>query len=110
MTVNFSYRAIPNLTRDLNGGHFSKWPAEHTCINMSVFKSLGQMILVSKYLFSGPSITKKTITNTQILPLTLMLAIFKNILKGVLLQHVKFHVFIVINSFIYEGFHNFRHQ
>ena len=110
MTVNFNYRAIPNLTRDLNGGHFSKWPAEHTCINMSVFKSLGKMILVSKYLFSGPSITKKTITNTQILPLTLMVAIFKNILKGVLLQHVKLHVFIVINSFIYEGFYNFKPQ
>ena len=24
MTVIFSYRAIPNLTLDLNGGHFAK--------------------------------------------------------------------------------------
>ena len=66
MTVNFSYRAIANLTLDLNGGHFSKWPQEHTCINISVSKSLGKMILVYKSTFSGPSITKKTITNTQI--------------------------------------------
>ena len=66
MTVNFSYRAIPNLTSDLIGGHFSKWPPEHTCINISVSKSLGKIILVSKYTFSGPSITKKTITDTQI--------------------------------------------
>ena len=36
MMVNFSYRAIPNLTLDLNGGHFSKWPPEHTCINIPV--------------------------------------------------------------------------
>ena len=62
MTVNFSYRAIPNLNLDLNGGHFSK----HTCINISVSESLGKMILVSKYTFSGRIITKKTITNTQI--------------------------------------------
>ena len=66
MTVKFSYRAIPNLTLDLNGGHFSKWPPEYTCINIPVFKSLRKMILVSKYTFSGPSITKKTIKNTQI--------------------------------------------
>ena len=49
MTVNFSYRAIPNLTLDLNGGYFSQWPPEYTCLNISVSKSLGQMILVSKY-------------------------------------------------------------
>ena len=66
MTVNFSYRAIPNLTLDLNGGDFSKWPPEHTCINISVSKSFGKMILVSKYTFSGSSFTKKTITNTKI--------------------------------------------
>ena len=66
MTVNFSYRAIPNLTLDLNGGHFSKWPPEYTCLNISVSKSLGKMILVSKYTFSGPGVTKKTIANTQI--------------------------------------------
>ena len=42
MTVNFSYRAIANLTLDLNGGHFLKWPQEHTCINISVSKSLGK--------------------------------------------------------------------
>ena len=33
MTVNFSYRAIPNSTLDLNGGHFSKWPPEHVSIS-----------------------------------------------------------------------------
>ena len=66
MTVNFSHRAISNLTLDFNGSYFSKWPPEYTCINISVSKSLGKMILVSKYSFSGPSITKKTITNTQI--------------------------------------------
>ena len=59
MVVNFSYRAILNLILDLNGGYFSKWPPEHTCSNISVSKSLGKMILVSKYTFSGPSITKK---------------------------------------------------
>ena len=64
MSVNFSYRAIPNLTLDFNDGHFSKWPPEYTCINISVSKSLGKMILGSKYTFSGPSITKKTIKNT----------------------------------------------
>ena len=36
------------------------------------------MILVSKYTFSGPSIKKKTITNTHIWPLTSMLVIFQN--------------------------------
>ena len=66
MTVNFSYRAMPNLTLDLDGDHFSKWPPEHTCINISVSKSLGKKIMVSKYTFLGPSITKKTITDTQI--------------------------------------------
>ena len=66
MTVNFSYRAIPNLTLDLNGGHFSKWPPDYTCLNISVSKSLGKMILVSKYTSSGRSITKETITDTQI--------------------------------------------
>ena len=44
MTVNFSYRAIPVQSLDLNGGHFSNWPPEHTCINISVSKSLGKMI------------------------------------------------------------------
>ena len=66
MTVNLSYRAIANLILDLNGGHFSKWLPEHTFINISVSISLGKMILVSKYTFSGPSITKRTMTNTQI--------------------------------------------
>ena len=59
MTVNFNYKAIPNLTLGLNGGHFSKWPQEYTCLNISVSKSLGKMVLVSKHTFSGPSITKK---------------------------------------------------
>ena len=64
MAVNFSYRAFPNLTLDLNGGHFEKWPPQYTCLNITVSKSHGKMILVSKYTVSGPSITKKTITNT----------------------------------------------
>ena len=38
LTVIFSYRAIPNSTLDLNGGHFSKWPPEHAFINISVSK------------------------------------------------------------------------
>ena len=66
MTVNFSYRAIPNLTLDLNGGHFEKWLPEYTFLNISVSKKFGKIILVSNYTFSEPSITKKTITNTQI--------------------------------------------
>ena len=59
MTVNFSYRSILNLTLDLNGGHFSKWPLEYKCLYISVSKSLGKMVLVSKYTFSWPSITNK---------------------------------------------------
>ena len=59
MTVNFSYRAIPNLALDLNSGHFSKWPPEYTCLNISVSKSLGKMILVSKYTFSDQILQKK---------------------------------------------------
>ena len=58
MTVNFSYRAISNLILDLNGGHFSKWSPKYTCLNIWVSKSLEKMILVSKYTFSQPSITK----------------------------------------------------
>ena len=61
MTVHFSYRAILNLTLDLDGGHFEKYPQEYTFINISVSRSLRKIILVSKYTFSGPSITKKTI-------------------------------------------------
>ena len=66
MTVYFSHRVIPILTLYLNGGRFSKWPPEYTCLNISVSKAVGKMILVAEYTFSGPSITKKTITNTQI--------------------------------------------
>ena len=36
------------------------------------------MIVVSKYTFSGQRITIKTITYTQIRPLTLMVATFQN--------------------------------
>ena len=53
-----------NLTFALNGGHFTKWPPEYTCFNMSVSNSR-RKILVSKHTFSGPRITKKTIINTQ---------------------------------------------
>ena len=42
MAINFSYRAIPNLILDFNGGLFSKWPPEYTCLNISVSKSLGK--------------------------------------------------------------------
>ena len=76
MTVNFSYRAIPNLTLDLNGGHFSKWPPEYTCLDISVPKSLGKMILVSKYTFSGPSSTKKDNNKYAKLTFNLKVAIF----------------------------------
>ena len=100
MTVNFSYRAIPNLildlngghfrtkyykrdnhkyanlTFDLNGGHFPKWPPEYTCFNISVSNSRRKKILVSKHTFSRPRITKKTIINTQIQYFTIMAVIF----------------------------------
>ena len=59
IAVNLSYSAIPNLTLDLNDGHFSKCLPEYTCLNISVSKSLGKMILVYKYTFSGQSFTKK---------------------------------------------------
>ena len=58
MAVNFSYRAIPYLTLDINGGHFSKWPPEYTCPNISVSKSLGKMILVSIYTFQDQVLHK----------------------------------------------------
>ena len=51
MAVNFSYKGHSKFD--------SKWPPEYTCLNISVSKSLGKMIFVSKYTFLGPSITKK---------------------------------------------------
>ena len=65
MVVNFSYRAIPNLTLDLYDGHFSKWLTEYASFNIWVLNSRRKKLLVSKHTFSGPRITKKNIKNTK---------------------------------------------
>ena len=58
MTINFSYRAIQNLT--LDRPFFSKWPPNiRTCLNISVSKSLGNMILVSIYTFQDKVLQKR---------------------------------------------------
>ena len=70
---NYKYA---NLGFDLNSGYIPKWPSEYTSFNISVLNSCRKKIMVCKHTFSGPRITKKTMTNTQIWPLTLMVAIF----------------------------------
>ena len=66
MTVNFSYRAIFNLTFDLDGRHFSKWPPGYTCLNISVSNPRRNCFWCLNIHFKGSRITKKTIINTQI--------------------------------------------
>ena len=79
MTVNFSYKAIPNLTLDLNGGHVSKWPPRYKCLNISVLNHLEKKSWCLNINFLGQELQKKTIVNTQILYLTIVAVIvFKN--------------------------------
>ena len=53
--------AIPNMTLDLNGGHFLKWPPEYTCliISLNPTKSLRKVFFCVQIYIFKPKYYKK---------------------------------------------------